>query len=123
MEILIRKAKKDYICGKCGKIIRKDEEYLDKVLFSSGGTPIGHERYHDECPECQELKCFKKIAESDEGLMAVKGDGDKVRIDGMVREDGTWKAMVRSWDGKESEWVDFSTVSKWIDSDGKSIVD
>ena len=47
-DILIRKAKADYVCGICGHKIHKDEEYLDKVYFN--GKYTRHVRYHDECP-------------------------------------------------------------------------
>ena len=48
-DIIIRKAKKDYVCDVCGHIIRAGEEYLDKVI-THDGKAVRHERYHDECP-------------------------------------------------------------------------
>lgn len=47
-DILIRKAKAEYVCDICGHKIHKDEEYLDKVYLN--GKYTRHVRYHDECP-------------------------------------------------------------------------
>lgn len=47
--IIIRKAKKDYVCDCCGHIIKTGTEYLDKVILNTGKV-VCHERYHDECP-------------------------------------------------------------------------
>lgn len=48
--IIIRTAKKDYVCDMCGHIIHKDSEYLDKLILNSNKGYVIHERYHDECP-------------------------------------------------------------------------
>lgn len=58
--IIIRKAKKDYICDCCGHIIRTGAEYLDKVILDTGKV-VCHERYHDECPYADDDKQNKFI--------------------------------------------------------------
>lgn len=59
-DIIIRKAKKDYVCEVCGHIIRAGEEYLDKVI-THDGKAVHHERYHDECPYADDAKQHKFI--------------------------------------------------------------
>lgn len=59
-DIIIRTAKKDYVCDVCGHIIRAGEEYLDKVI-THDGKAVRHERYHDECPFVDDLKLQKFI--------------------------------------------------------------
>jgi len=59
-DIIIRAAKKDYVCDVCGHIIRAGEEYLDKVI-THDGKAVRHERYHDECPFVDDLKLQKFI--------------------------------------------------------------
>lgn len=54
-DIIIRKAKKVYVCDVCGHIIRAGEEYLDKVI-THDGKAVRHERYHDECPYSDNAK-------------------------------------------------------------------
>lgn len=59
-DIIIRKAKKDYVCDVCGHIICAGEEYLDKVI-THDGKAVRHERYHDECPYVDDVKQNKFI--------------------------------------------------------------
>ena len=59
-DIIIRKAKKDYVCDVCGHIIHAGEEYLDKVI-THDGKAVRHERYHDECPYADDTKTSKFI--------------------------------------------------------------
>ena len=48
-DILIRKARSNYVCVTCGHKINKGEEYIDKVFFA--GKFVTHQRYHDVCPK------------------------------------------------------------------------
>lgn len=59
-DIIIRKAKKDYVCDCCGHIIHAGEEYLDKII-THDGKAVRHERYHDECPYSDDAKEHKFI--------------------------------------------------------------
>lgn len=59
-DIIIRKAKKDYVCDVCGHIIKEGEEYLDKVILHDGKR-VRHERYHDECPYADDVEQHKFI--------------------------------------------------------------
>ena len=62
-DIILRVAKKDYICVKCGKIIKSGDEYLDNVTCE--GKFVSHKRYHDECPEDRVVELFKEIKDAD----------------------------------------------------------
>lgn len=70
-DIIIRKAKKDYVCDVCGHVIRAGEEYLDKVITHDGKV-VRHERYHDECPYANDVKQHKFIHKflSSKGMIA-----------------------------------------------------
>ena len=48
--IMIRKARNNYVCECCGHIIRAGSEYLDKVILNNGKC-VQHDRYHDVCPK------------------------------------------------------------------------
>lgn len=54
-DIIIRTARKQFVCDCCGHIIREGEEYLDKIILHDGRR-VRHERYHDECPYSDDSK-------------------------------------------------------------------
>ena len=120
-EIMIRKASKDYVCSCCGHIIRKGDEYLDKVILNVGKV-IKHDRYHDECPRLSiEQKLFDRIMHEN-GDLICSLDGYKVHVLGiMYRKDGPY-VIYRDWVNADVKGVPFKFASKFIDEHGKTII-
>lgn len=86
-DIIIRKAKKDYVCMCCNHIIKAGEQYLDRIIFNYGKA-VRHDRYHDECPsESVIVKLLKKIEESSGDLIAIDKQGVKIHIVGVAWDD------------------------------------
>lgn len=84
-DIIIRKAKKDYVCDVCGHIIHAGDEYLDKVI-THDGKAVRHERYHDECPYSDNAatdKFIHKFIKSTNMIAVEKKTGVKVRVAGI----------------------------------------
>lgn len=73
--IIVRTAKKDYVCDCCGKIIKTGTEYLDKVVLNNG-TCVRHERYHDECPKDEVTELFQQIKDA-KYLLPISVNGTK----------------------------------------------
>lgn len=83
-DIIIRKAKKDYVCMCCNHVIKAGEQYLDRIIFSYGKA-VRHDRYHDECPsESATVKLFKKIADADGQLLVMDKYGTKLILKGVA---------------------------------------
>lgn len=106
--VIIRIAKKDYVCSVCKHIIRAGEEYLDNVILHDG-TAVRHERYHDECPvEDGFVSLAKAFAESDE-LLCVGPDKNKYRITG-IHHPRT--VLVEAWDKLSSKYIPYDIFKK-----------
>ena len=87
-DIIIRKAKKDYVCDVCGHIIHAGEEYLDKVI-THDGKAVRHERYHDECPytDSKKLDKFIRALMSKKELIAYSTlTHDKYHVTGITHD-------------------------------------
>ena len=85
-DIIIRKAKKDYVCDVCGHIIHAGDEYLDKVI-THDGKAVRHERYHDECPHVDDAKQNKfihKLLNSKDMLAINLNNFDKFHVTGLA---------------------------------------
>ena len=110
--IIIRKAKNDYVCECCGHIIRKGEEYLDKIHVKDVKT-VKHYRYHDVCPSLGISK-YEKLAvylTRNGSIICADKDGNKVIAFGIsvvedATEDGKFHYMVRlcNWDDKSNSY-------------------
>lgn len=86
-DIIIRKAKKDYVCACCNHIIKTGEQYLDRIIFVYG-KPVRHDRYHDECPsDTITVKLIKKIEDAGGDLIALDKQGIKIHIVGVAWND------------------------------------
>lgn len=108
--IIIRKAKNDYVCDCCGKIIKSGTEYLDKVILHDGKS-VRHERYHDECPKDKIVELFQKIKDN-EFQLPVASDGIKYWAVGI----SSGKVIVVNWDsngGFEVSLDEFLKKYQW----------
>lgn len=97
--IVIRTAKKDYVCDCCGKIIKTGTEYLDKVTLNDGKC-VRHERYHDECPrDSAPERVFKKLfahtEKYEEPMQVLDIDGHVCFVYGLEFFDGAWYAKMK----------------------------
>lgn len=97
--IIIRTAKKDYVCERCNRIIRAGEEYLDKVTLNDGEC-VRHERYHDVCPKDSATervfkKLFAYVEEHKEPLQVMDGDGCVHSVYGLEFFNGDWYVKVK----------------------------
>ena len=103
-DIIIRKAKKDYVCDVCGHIIKTGEEYLDKVILHDGKV-VRHERYHDECPcEDKVVKLFKETAASGFRLpVSKKSDGIKYLVVGFIKD----CVVLSDWDNIDTDYISY----------------
>ena len=99
--IVIRTAKNDYVCDRCGHKIPAGSEYLDKVILNTGKI-VRHERYHDECPCDKVTDLFKVIKDAGYNLPCADSDGNKWHAKGITQD----MVCITSWDRLE-----ISTVS------------
>ena len=84
--IIIRKAKKDYVCDVCGHIIHAGEEYLDEII-THDGKAVRHERYHDECPyadNAKQNKFIHKLLDSKDMIAKNTVDHCKYHVTGLT---------------------------------------
>lgn len=121
-DIIIRKAKKDYVCMCCGHIIPKSSEYLDRIVFVYG-KPVRHDRYHDECPRISDVeRLFKKIAASDGDLIAADVNGDKIHIIGIKYISTGPRFICRPWDKQLTGDFDIDYLKDYHDEKGDPIL-
>lgn len=123
--LIIRKARRDYVCDCCGHIIAKDTEYIDNVVFKYDNV-VKHERYHDECPALTAVeRLFKRIIDADGDLIASTPSGDKVHITGISYNfpDGHEpRALVWEWGGERTGYHKLKDIKDWIDENGEKIL-
>jgi len=100
--IIVRTAKKDYVCLKCGNLIKSGTDYLDRVIFN-GKDRIEHKRYHDECPK-EELvqRLFSRLYSSNGEVFAIDANGTKWVFRGLRFAD--------CWNVELSEWKSVASV-------------
>ena len=121
MSIVVRKARKSYVCDGCGRIIQVGAEYLDDVVIKYGNV-VHHKRYHDECPARTAAEwLFKRIMAADGDLICSEPDGNKHHIIGIRFTSGTPYALVTDWDGAIST-QHMDTIESWIDENGERIL-
>ena len=121
MSIVVRKARKSYVCDGCGRIIQVGTEYLDDVVIKYGSV-VHHKRYHDECPALTAAEwLFKRIMAADGDLICSEPNGDKHHIIGIRFTSGAPYALVKDWDeGLSIQHMD--TIESWIDENGERIL-
>lgn len=119
--IMIRKAKNNYVCDCCGHIIRAGTEYLDKVILNNGKC-VQHDRYHDVCPKTSLPQVlFDKIDRAN-GDLPVAYHDEKIHIIGIAFNNKGPVILYRGWLGTAKLAVPFSEVSVMMDADGNALV-
>jgi hypothetical protein len=119
--IMIRKAKNNYVCECCGHIIKAGTEYLDKVILNNGKC-VQHDRYHDVCPKTSLPQVlFDKLDRADGDLPAAY-NGEKIHIIGIAFNNKGPVILYREWLGTAKLAVPFSEVSAMVDADGNALV-
>ncbi len=123
--LIVRKARKDYVCDCCGRIIKAGTEYIDNVVLKYGSV-VKHERYHDECPDKSEAEyLFKRIINANGDLLASTSSGNKVHITGVTfdfPEGHEPKALVWEWGGENTGYHNLRDIKDWIDEYGERIL-
>lgn len=116
--LIVRTARKDYVCDCCKHIIKAGTEYIDNVVLKYGNV-VKHERYHDECPdEGDAARLFNKIVAAEGNLPVADTDGVKYSLHGIVFINGELYAFVTPWARGMGGPRPWSKVSKWRDADG-----
>lgn len=119
--LIVRKARKDYVCDCCGHVIKAGTEYIDNVVIKYGNV-VKHERYHDECPAKSEAeRLFKRIIDAGGDLIASEPSGEKHHIIGIRYSDSAPYAVVVDWDNGVSI-VTMNVIGSWIDEYGERIL-
>lgn len=106
--IIIRKAKADYVCQICGHIIKAGTDYLDRVVLNNGKC-VQHERYHDECPKISKL--CTQLFKYDEPTVCMH-NGTKYWLVGMCYATGTKQAVIKEWNSDICFHVDEAVFNK-----------
>lgn len=107
--IVIRIARKDYVCDCCGHKISIGTEYLDKVILNNGKC-VQHTRYHDECPKTSKL--LSALFDSTDPVPVIY-DGTKYLLMGMrYGFGGVRQAVIRAWTDKSLIYVDEDIFNK-----------
>lgn len=120
--LIVRKARKDYICDCCGHVIAKGTEYLDDVVIKYGNV-VHHKRYHDECPAKSEAeRLFKRIIDADGDLIASTPEGDKWHIHGISYISGEANVHIGPWEGGTWRYATLDEIKDWIDEYGERIL-
>lgn len=120
--LIVRKARKDYVCDCCGHIIAKGTEYIDNVVLKYGSV-VKHERYHDECPAKSEVeRLFKRIIDAGGDLIASTPDGEKWHIHGISFINGDAYIHGAPWSGGRWKVKSFTEIKDWIDEHGERIL-
>ena len=119
--LIVRKARKDYVCNCCGHIIAKDTEYIDNVVLKYGSV-VKHERYHDECPAKSEVeRLFKRIIDAEGDLIVSGLSGDKHHIIGIRYSGSTPYVVAKDWD-EDISLVTMGSIESWFDEHGDRIL-
>ena len=121
-DIIIRKAKKEYVCMCCNHIIKVGEQYLDRIIFAYG-KPVRHDRYHDECPASTDVERLMEKIEAEEGnLIATDNEGDKWHIVGVQYVDCVPMVVIEDWVDEHTNVVSFDIIKTFLDANGDNIL-
>ena len=119
--LIVRKARKDYVCDCCGHLIKAGTEYIDNVVVKYGNV-VKHERYHDECPaRTAAERLFKRIIDADGDLICSEPNGDKHHIIGIRFSRSVPYVVVSDWDNGVS-LLHLDIIESWIDENGERIL-
>ena len=121
--IMIRKARNNYVCECCGHIIKAGSEYLDKVILNNGKC-VEHNRYHDVCPKTQLPQVlFDRILRANGDFPAAFEDGTKIHIIGIAFNNKGPVVIYREWLGTEKLALSFDEIiGRCHDADGNTVV-
>lgn len=121
--IMIRKAKNNYVCECCGHIIKVGTEYLDSVILNNGKC-VQHDRYHDVCPKTSLPQVlFDRIDRADGDFPAAFEDGTKIHIIGIAYNNRGPVILYREWLGTEKLALSFDeAIGRCHDADGNALV-
>ena len=119
--IIIRKAKNNYVCECCGHIIKAGSEYLDKVILNNGKC-VQHDRYHDVCPKSSLPQVLFDKLDRANGDLPVAYHDEKIHIIGIAFNNKGPVIIYREWLGTTKIAVPFSEVSAMMDPDGNALV-
>lgn len=119
--IIIRTAKKDYVCDKCGHIIKEGSEYLDHIILDSGRC-VQHDRYHDDCSTYSDvIRLCRRIEEEQGCLICRDNDGYKYTIVGIEFQDSSVGAIAYTWNNQKA-LHSISEIRNWYDEKGDKII-
>ena len=120
--IIIRKAKQEYVCSCCGHIIHVGDEYLDKVILNVGKI-VKHDRYHDECPVMSDAeKVFRKITAAKGSIIIADSDGNKYYLIGIEYVGTVPKAIYQQWETSVTTTCDLTWLKDCHDEKGDPIL-
>ena len=119
--LIVRKARKDYVCDYCKHIIKAGTEYIDNIVIKYGNV-VKHERYHDECPvkECTEL-LMKRIIDDAGDLICSEPSGEKHHIIGLQYNEAIPYVITKDWDGGIA-LLTMEQIKEWVDGRGERIL-
>ena len=121
-EIILRKARKDFVCSCCGHVIKQGEEYLDRVILNTGKI-VKHDRYHDECPASTDVeKLIRKIEAAEGDLITIDNQGDKWHVVGIQYVAGVPMVIIRSWATERTNITSFDAIKTLLNENGDSIL-
>lgn len=107
--IMIRTARKDYVCDCCGHKINAGTEYLDKVILNNGKC-VRHERYHDECPKINKL--LTTLFDNTSPVPVVYDDTKFWLVGMRYGIGGVRQAIIRAWTNTSLMYVDEDIFNK-----------
>ena len=119
--LIVRKARKDYVCDYCKHIIKTGTEYIDNIVIKYGNV-VKHERYHDECPvkEATEL-LMKRIIDDAGDLICSEPNGEKHHIIGLQYNEAIPYVITKDWDGGIT-LLTMEQIKEWVDGRGERIL-
>lgn len=119
--LIVRKARKDYVCDYCKHIIKAGTEYIDNIVVKYGNV-VKHERYHDECPAKKDVELLMKRIIDDAGdLICSEPNGEKHHIIGIQYSRLTPYVVTKDWDGGITP-LTIEQIKEWVDSRGERIL-
>lgn len=119
--LIVRKARKDYVCDYCKHIIKAGTEYIDNIVIKYGNV-VKHNRYHDECPVKEDAELLMKRIIDDAGdLICSEPSGEKHRIIGIQYNESIPYVITKDWDGG-TILLTMEQIKEWVDSRGERIL-
>ena len=119
--LIVRKARKDYVCDYCKHIIKAGTEYIDSIVIKYGNV-VKHDRYHDECPVKEDTELLMKRITDDAGdLICSEPSGEKHRIIGIQYNEAVPYVITKDWDSGIT-LLTIEQIKEWVDSRGERIL-